>query len=103
MAKTTEQPSYGSYGSYQLTDEQIKRALLGFSSELLEDSDTDTLASNLLCVPRCFTYTTDNSTRENMLLAAEESLMPYIGGVHKAITRLTIKAHKQLVKVGGVQ
>ncbi len=58
-AASTIAPSYGSYNSYQLTDEQIKRALQAFEWELMEDSKEDNLAGILLAVLRSFTYTTD--------------------------------------------
>jgi hypothetical protein len=103
MAKkqSKQAPAYGSFNSYQLTDEQIKRALQAFQWELMEDSIEDNLAGILLALLRSFTYTTDPTQRENMLLAGEEALMPYIGAVSDAITRLSIKAHKALIMEGG--
>jgi hypothetical protein len=74
-----------------------------FQFELLEDSDTDTKAGMLLTLLRSFTYTTDNSTRENMLVIAEETLMPFTGAAQNAINRLTIKTHKALLRTSIVQ
>lgn len=101
--QTAEQPPYGSFGSYQLTEEQLKQALQIFRWELIQDSDTDNMASNLLCVLRAFTYTANNTDRETMLHHVEESLMPYIGAAFNALDKLAIRAHKQLIKVGGTQ
>jgi hypothetical protein len=100
--KQTAQPhNYTGYNSYPLTEAQIKRALAVFDFDLLEDSGTDEKAGNLLAVLRSFAYTTDNTEREEMLRAAEEALIPFIGVVSDAVTELSIRAHQQLLKVGG--
>jgi hypothetical protein len=99
--KPTDAPAYGSYSSYQLTDEQVKAALSVFQFDMLEADDER--AAMLLAVLRSFTYTTENSDRENMLLAAEAVLIPQIGAAYKAVDQLTIKAHQQLIREGGVQ
>ncbi len=103
MAKKPTTPAYGSYNSYQLTDEQIKRALQAFEWELMEDSKEDNLAGILLAVLHSFTYTTDAHRRESMLIAAEVALMPAIGAVSDAVNELSIKAHQALIMEGGTQ
>ncbi len=103
MAKKQTAPSYGSYGSYQLTDEQIKRALQAFEWELLEDTREDNLAGILLAVLRSFTYTTDARRRESMLIAAEAALAPCIGAVSDAIEQLSVRAHQEIIREGGIQ
>jgi len=103
MAKKQTAPAYGSYNSYQLTDEQIKRALQAFEFELMEDSKEDNLAGILLAVLRSFTYTTDAHRRESMLIAAEVALMPAIGVVSEAIDQLSIRAHQEIIREGGTQ
>jgi hypothetical protein len=94
---------YGSFGSYQLSDEQIRRIMRTFEHDLLRDSDTDSLAGVLLVLLRSFTYTDDNSQRENMLVIAEETLMPYTGAAQDAINQLSIKTHKALLRSSVVQ
>jgi hypothetical protein len=89
-------PEYGSFNSYPLNQEQIKRALRPFEFDLLEDSGTDEKAGCLLALLRSFTYTTDSAQRENMLVAAEVALMPYVGATSDALRRLSIQAHKSL-------
>jgi hypothetical protein len=102
-AASTIAPAYGSYNSYQLTDEQVKRALQAFEFVLLEGSDKDTLAGNLLVILRSFAYCQDDAKREAMLISAEEALMPYIGVVSEAIDRLSIRAHQAIIREGGTQ
>ncbi len=102
MAKKPTTPAYGSYNSYQLSDEQIKRALQAFEFEFLENID-DELAGILLAVLRSFTYTTDAHRRESMLIAAEAALMPFIGAVYKTMDQLSVKTHQALIREGGTQ
>ncbi len=102
-AASTTTHAYGSYNSYQLSDEQIKRALQAFEWELMEDSKEDNLAGILLAVLRSFTYTTDAHRRESMLIAAETAVLPFIGVVSEAIDQLSIRAHQEIIKEGGVQ
>ncbi len=103
MAKKPTTPAYGSYNSYQLTDEQVKRALQAFEWELMEDSKEDNLAGILLAVLNSFAYTTDDTKRESMLIAAEAALMPSIGAVSDAVRQLSIKAHQEIIREGGTQ
>jgi hypothetical protein len=92
-----------SYDSYKLTDEQIKRAVLTFEFDLLSDDSADTKAGAFLALLRSFTYTTDDTERENMLLAAESILMPLTKACENAMTRLAIKSHQAIIREGGVQ
>jgi hypothetical protein len=101
---TPKQPApYGHYDSYKLNGKQVMRAVQMFESDFLEDSGNDEKTSILLALLRSFTYTTDNTERETMLLAAESALMPYIGAVSDAITELSIKGHQALIRNGGAQ
>jgi hypothetical protein len=103
MSKKKETtPAYGDHNSYPLTMEQVQAALGVFQWELMEET-IDEKAGALLAVLRCFTYTTDDSTRENMLVAAEAALLPFIGAVHKAVDALAIKTHRQLIRASGEQ
>lgn len=96
-------PNYGAYNSYQLTDEQVRAAAQEFAGDFAEDSNTDRKASIFFTLLRSFTYTQDDTARENMLIAAEEVLMPHIGACHDAIAALTIKAHQAIIRKGSVQ
>jgi hypothetical protein len=103
MAKkqqTADAPRYGTWGSYQLTDEQVRQAIQVFDNDFFNDTD-DIKASMLLALLRSFTYAED-SVRENMLVTAEETLMPFTSAAHDALDRLAIKAHKTLIKERGV-
>lgn len=98
---TDEAPAYNSFNSFQLTDEQIGRALAVFEDELLQDPQGDVLAGNLLVILKAFTFTRDHYRREGMLIAAEAALMPFIGVASTAINNLSIKTHQQITKEGG--
>jgi len=102
MAKKQTAPAYGSYNSYQLTDEQVGRALKSLEWELLEDSG-DNLAGILLALLRSFTYTQDDTRRESMLIAAEAALAPCLGAVSDAIEQLSIRAHQEIIREGSIQ
>jgi hypothetical protein len=101
-ATTDDAPNYGHYGSYKLTDEQIRQAVRTFEWDLLED-DGDNKAGILCALLRSFTYTTDGAERESMLLAAESVLMPVTEACESAMTKLAIKTHRQLVREDGIQ
>src|SRR3954462_6503227 len=95
-ATTPDTPDYGSFGSYKLTDEQIRQALRTFEWDLLEDQGDD--KAGILCaLLRSFTYTADNGERESMLIAAESVLMPVTFACESAMTKLAIKTHRQLI------
>lgn len=102
-APKTAAPDYGSFNSYQLTDEQVREVAQEFADDLMQDSDTDRKASAFFTLLRSFTYATDSTVRQNMLVAAEEVLMPHIGACHDALDAITIKAHQAIIKKGGVQ
>jgi hypothetical protein len=104
MKKKSPQPTVTlGNDSYKLTDEQIKRAVQTFEFDFLSDSSADTKAGVFLALLRSFTYTTDDTERENMLLAAESVLMPLTKACEKAINRLAIKTHQAIIREAGMQ
>ena len=102
MSKKQPTPEYGSYGSYHLTEEQIKQAIRAFEWDFLED-DRDEKAGTLIALLRSFTFTTDNAERETMLLAAESMLMPFTRACEDALKELGIKTHQAIIREGGTQ
>jgi hypothetical protein len=99
---TTTTPDYGSYDSYKLTDEQIRQAVRYFDDYFLQ-GDGDEGAGVLCALLRSFTYTTDDSERETMLVAAESVLMPITQACEDALTKLAVKTHRALIQAGGTQ
>jgi hypothetical protein len=93
---------YGGYGSYQLTDEQVRQAIKAFEWDFLEDTD-DEKTGIFLALLRSFAFTDDNTRREEMLLAAESVMMPVTNACENALTQLAIKAHQTIIKEGGTQ
>lgn len=95
-------PDYGSFDSYQLTDEQVRLAVEHFQFDFLNDSGDDK-AGVFLALLHSFTFTTDSARRETMLLAAESALAPFTSAFDKAMKSLATGSHKQLVQAGGTQ
>jgi hypothetical protein len=102
MAKkqSTQAPEYGSYGSYKLTDDQLRNAIKVFGWDFLEE-DTDDKAAIFLAILRCFTFTISDTERETLLIAAESMMMPHTHACEKAIMRLSIEGHRAII--GGTQ
>jgi hypothetical protein len=98
MKKETESPNYGSFDSYLLTGEQVKRAIekLPFIYHLVEEGDEE--VGILLALLRSFTFTTENLSRENMLNAAEEAMLPHIEAAHNVLMQLSIKGYESLTQ-----
>jgi hypothetical protein len=92
------------YAAPALTPEQVSRALQVFADDLCNDQrNGDEKAAHLLAVLRAFTYTNDPDEREYMLIAAEESLSPYIKAVSKALDELASRAHQSLIRINAEQ
>ncbi len=80
---------------YSLTPEQVRRIVEALPDMDLNGSDND--IGTFLLLLRAFTYASSDE-RQDMLVAAEEVLLPYLGAIGRALDALIEGRRKALQK-----